>query len=78
MGCADPPSKGVGAPHQCPLNVCKLTSIYADNCVCKLNIDDVITFEGTSRLTKRCWRVKAPAATVVATAEQPRTVQTSC
>ena len=31
MGCTDPPSKGVGAPHQCPLeSVASYLPIYAD------------------------------------------------
>ena len=44
MGCAPAPVTdpvGRRIPHQCPLDVCKLASIYADNCVCKLAVDDV-------------------------------------
>ena len=30
MGCSDPPSRGVGAPHQCPLGSVASYLIYAD------------------------------------------------
>ena len=40
MGCANLPSKGVGAPHQCPLGVGSKLSLLLDADVCTHSNDD--------------------------------------